>query len=67
MKKGITIMTKGQLKQSISKYGYISKLVNRLGINEEDVTETIVLAPWWHFNKLYNNYDCNIELLEKII
>lgn len=58
-------MTKGQLKQSISKYGYISKLVNRLRINEEDVTETIVLAPWRHSNKLYNNYDCNIELLEK--
>ena len=30
---------------------------------EEEVTETVVLAPWWHPNKLYNNYDCKIELL----
>lgn len=57
------MLTKEQLKQSIDKYGDSSKLVNRLGITEEDVTEVVVLAPWWHPNKLYNNYDCKIELL----
>lgn len=30
---------------------------------EEEITEVVVLAPWWHPNKLYNNYDCKIELL----
>lgn len=57
------MLTKEQLKISINKYGDSSKLVNRLGIKEEDVTETVILAPWWHPNKLYNNYDCKIELL----
>ncbi len=57
------MLTKEQLKKSIDKYGDSSKLVNRLGITEEEVTETVVLAPWWHPNKLYNNYDCKIELL----
>ena len=57
------MLTKEQLKQSIDKYGDSSKLVNRLGIAEEEVTEVVVLAPWWHPNKLYNNYDCKIELL----
>ena len=57
------MLAKKQLKESIDKYGDSSKLVNRLGITEEEVTETVVLAPWWHPNKLYNNYDCKIELL----
>lgn len=57
------MLTKKQLKESIDKYGNSSKLVNRLVITEEDVTEVVVLAPWQHYNKLYNNYDCNIELL----
>lgn len=57
------MLTKEQLKKSIDKYGDSSKLVNRLGITEEEVTEVVVLAPWWHPNKLYNNYDCKIELL----
>ena len=57
------MLTKEQLKQSINKYGDGSKLVNRLGITEEEVTEVVVLAPWWHPNKLYNNYNCKIELL----
>ena len=52
------MFTKEKLKESIDKYGDISKLVNRLGITEEEVTETVVLAPWWHPNKLYNNYNC---------
>ena len=57
------MLTKEQLKQSINQYGDSCKLVNRLGITEAEITETIVLAPWWHPNKLYNNYDCKIELL----
>ena len=57
------MLTKEQLKQSINKYCDCSKLVNRLGIAEEEVSETVVLAPWWYPNKLYNNYDCKIELL----
>ena len=57
------MLTKEQLKHSIDKYGDSSKLVNRLGITEEEITEVVVLAPWWHPNKLYNNYDCKIELL----
>ena len=57
------MLTKGKLKQSIDKYGDSSQLVYRLGITEKDVTEVVVLAPWWHPNKLYNNYDCKIELL----
>lgn len=57
------MLTKKQLKESIDNYGDSTKLVNRLGITEEEVTETVVLAPWWHPNKLYNNYDCKIELL----
>ena len=57
------MLTKEQLKHSIDKYGDSSKLVNRLGITEEEVTEVVVLAPWWHPNKLYNNFDCKIELL----
>lgn len=60
------MLTKEQLKQSIDKYGDSSKLVNRLGIKEEDITETVVLAPWWHPNKLYNDYDCKIELLSDV-
>ena len=56
------MLTKEQLKQSIDKYGDSSKLVNRLGIAEEE-TEVVVLALWWHPNKLYNNYDCKIEFL----
>ncbi len=57
------MLTKEQLKHSIDKYGDSSKLVNRLGITEEEVTEIVVLAPWWHPNKLYNKYDCKVELL----
>ncbi len=57
------MLTKEQFKDSIDEYGDSSKLVKRLGINEEDVTEVVVLAPWWHPNKLYNDYDCRIELL----
>jgi len=57
------MITKEQLKEFIDEYGDSSKLVKRLGITEEDVTEVVVLAPWWHPNKLYNNYDCKIELL----
>lgn len=57
------MISKEKLKQSIDKYGDSSKLVNRLGISEDDVTEIVVLAPWWHPNKLYNNYDCKIELI----
>lgn len=57
------MFSKEQLKQSIDKYGDSSKLVDRLGITEEEITELVVLAPWWHPNKLYNNYDCKIELL----
>ena len=57
------MLKKEQLKHSIDKYGDSSKLVNRLGITEEEITEVVVLAPWWHPNKLYNNYDCKIELL----
>ena len=34
------MITKEQLKQSIDKYGDSSKLVNRLGITEEEITET---------------------------
>ena len=34
-------LTKEQLKHSIDKYGDSSKLVNRLGITEEEVTETV--------------------------
>ena len=52
------MLTKEQLKHSIDKYGDSSKLVNRLGI-----TEVVVLAPWWHPNKLYNKYDCKVVLL----
>ena len=59
----IAILTKEQLKHSIDKYGDSSKLVNRLGITEEEITEVVVLAPWWHPNKLYKNYECKIELL----
>lgn len=57
------MLSKEQLKMSINKYRDSSKLVCRLGITEEDVTETVVLAPWWHPNKLYNNYNCTVELL----
>ena len=57
------MLTKEQLRQSIDKYGDCSQLVNRLGITQEDVTEVVLIAPWWHPNKLYNNYDCKIELL----
>ncbi len=57
------MLNKNQLQKSIDKYGDSSKLVNRLGITENEVTEVIVLAPWWHPNKLYKNYDCKIELL----
>ena len=57
------MLTKEQLKESIDKYGDSSKLVKRLGITEKEVTEVVVLAPWWHPNKLYNDYDCKIELL----
>ena len=52
------MLTKEQLKHYIDKYGDSSKLVNRLGI-----TEVVVLAPWWHPNKLYNKYGCKVELL----
>ena len=48
----IAMLTKEQLKQSINQYGDSCKLVNRLGITEAEITETIVLAPWWHPNKL---------------
>lgn len=57
------MLTKEQLKHSIDKYGDSSKLVNRLGITEEKITEVVVLAPWWHSNKLYNKYDCKVVLL----
>lgn len=57
------MLTKKQLKRSIDQYGDSYKLINRLGITEEEVTEVVILAPWWHPNKLYNNYDCKIELL----
>lgn len=40
------MLTKEQLNQSIDKYGDSSKLVDRLVITEEEVTETVVLAPW---------------------
>ncbi len=56
------MLNKEQLKLSIDKYGDSSKLIDRLGITEDDVTETIVLAPWWHPRKLYN-HNCKIELL----
>ena len=45
------MLTKEQLKISIDKYGDSSQLVNRLWIVEDDVTETVVLAPWWHPKK----------------
>ena len=45
----ITMITKEQLRESIDKYGDSSKLVNRLGIAEEEVTEIAVLAPWCQF------------------
>ncbi len=57
------MLIKEQLKESIDKYGDSSKLVNKFGITEEEVTEVVVLASWWHSNKIYNNYDCKIELL----
>ncbi len=59
------MLTKEQLKQSIDKYGNSSKLVSRLGITEDDVTDIVVLAPWWHPDKLYNDFDCKIELLSE--
>ena len=37
----ITMITKEQLRESINKYGDSSKLVNRLGITEEETKESI--------------------------
>ena len=57
------MLTKEQFKKLINIHGDSSKLVNRLVITEEEVNEAVVLTTWWHPNKIYNNYNCKIELL----